>query len=126
MSSGGDALFAAAILAVPMLFLAAGAAAILFALSDLGSPIEVTGPILRLRMFGDDDSRRYYVAVDDGTARKVRAWAVSPALYGTLEQGELVTVMTTKKLGCVRSIVPARGATPPPPTPAPRRLSSGL
>jgi hypothetical protein len=113
VSSGDDALVAAAILAAPGLVFAAGVASIVFALSDVGSTVERTGPILRLRMFGDDDSRRYYVAVDDGTSSRIRAWPIGAALYGGLAQGELVTASVTRKLGHVRSIVPVPGTPPP-------------
>jgi predicted membrane protein DUF2207 len=118
VSSGEDALFAGAILLIPSVLLIAGIAYVVLGLSDLGSTREVTGPILRLRRYGDDESPRYYVAVDDGISSRIRAWEVSPALYTGLEQGELVTVRLTKKLGCVRSIVPA-GTTPAPPAPSP-------
>jgi predicted membrane protein DUF2207 len=118
VSSGEDALFAGAILLIPSVLLIAGIAYVVLGLSDLGSTREVTGPILRLRRYGDDESPRYYVAVDDGSSSRIRAWEVSPALYTGLEQGELVTVRLTKKLGCVRSIVPAAGTTPAPPAPS--------
>jgi hypothetical protein len=114
VSSGGDALIALAILAVPGLVFAAGVASIVFALFDIGSTVERTGPILRLRMFGDDDSRRYYVAVDDGTSSRLRAWPIGAALYSGLAQGELVTVSVTRKLGHVHSIVQVPGTPPSP------------
>jgi hypothetical protein len=114
-----DALIALLFLFIPSVLLLTGIAYVLLALSDLGSTRDVTGPILRLREYGDDDGRRYYVAVDDGSSSRIRAWEVSSALYTGLEQGELVTVTATKKLGCVRSIVRAASATPPPPLSAP-------
>jgi hypothetical protein len=119
VSSGADALIALLFLFIPSVLLLTGIAYVLLALSDLGSTRDVTGPILRLREYGDDDGRRYYVAVDDGSSSRIRAWEVSSALYTGLEQGELVTVTATKKLGCVRSIVRAASATPPPPLSAP-------
>lgn len=121
VSSGEDAFFAAAVLLLPSILLIAGVAYILLGLSDLGSTRDVTGPILRLRRYGDDESPRYFVAVDDGISSRIRAWEISPALYTGLEQGELVTVRLTKKLGCVRSIV---AASEPPPT-QPARSAAG-
>jgi hypothetical protein len=118
VSSGFDLLFAGAILLVPSVLVIAGSAYVLLALSDLRSARRVTGPILRLREYGDDDSRRYYVAVDDGVSSRIRACEVSPALYTGLEQGELVTVTLTRRLGCIRSIVSA--PEPPPSQPARR------
>lgn len=69
---------------------------------DLRGAAEVTGPILRLRSYGDDEHRRHYVAVDDGSSRLIRAWRVRPGLYSELAQGELVTAAVTPNLGCVR------------------------
>lgn len=87
-----------------------GVAVVVVAASDWRTASEVTGPIIRLRSFGDDKKQRFYVAVDDGTSREIRAFKVSPRLYEGLEQGELVTVRSTASLGCVRWIIPATGA----------------
>jgi hypothetical protein len=75
--------------------------------ADWRSSAEVTGPILRLRAFGDDDRERYYAAVDDGDSRTIRAWRVSPSQYGQLAQGQLVTVRFTPNTGCVRWLLGA-------------------
>jgi Predicted membrane protein (DUF2207) C-terminal domain len=75
--------------------------------ADWRSNAEVTGPILRLRTFGDDKKRRYYAAVDDGESRAIRAWRVSPNQFAQLEQGQLVTVRFTPNTGCVRWLVRA-------------------
>jgi Predicted membrane protein (DUF2207) len=89
--------------------LAAAAAAgaglvVVWALVDLGSTREVTGQILRLRSYGDDDDKRYYVAVDDGVSATIRAWRVKPELYTPLRQYEVVTVTMTRTLRYVRAI----------------------
>jgi hypothetical protein len=84
-----------------------GAALVVMAGADWRTTVEVTGPILRLRAFGDEKKRRYYAAVDDGSARVIRAWRVSPSQYTGVEQGELVTVRLTSNLGCVRWIIRA-------------------
>jgi hypothetical protein len=78
--------------------------AILWALVDLGSTREVTGQILRLRTHGDDDDKRYYVAVDDGASATIRAWRVKPELYSPLRQYEVVTGTLTRNLRYVRAI----------------------
>lgn len=119
LSSGVDVLIALAILLVPSVLLIAGIAYVLLGLADLGPTRDLTGPILRLREYGDDDSRRYYVAVDDGISGRIGAWEVSPSLYAGLEQGELVTVTLTKTLGCVRSIVRAPESPPAEPARSP-------
>jgi len=107
------ALIAGAILIVPCAAVLLGGALVVLAAGDLRSTVEVTGQILRLRAFGSEKERRYYVAVDDGTFDQVRALKVSPALYAGLEQGRTVTITLTKNLGCVRSIVRAPKARSP-------------
>jgi hypothetical protein len=84
---------------------------VLVAASDWATSMEVTGPILRLREVGHDNKRRrYYVAVDDGVSTEIKAFRVSREQYEQLEEGDVVTVRTTERLGCVRWIVPASGA----------------
>ena len=78
------------------------------AYADLRSTVEVTGPVLRLRVFGDEKRQRHYVAVDDGESRSIRAWKVNPRHYLGLTQGETVTVAATPNLGCVRWITRER------------------
>jgi len=75
------------------------------AYADLRSTVEITGPILRLRVLGGEKKPRYYVAVDDGESRTIRAWRVNPRHYLGLTQGETITVAVTKNLGCVRWII---------------------
>ena len=82
-----------------------GAALVVMAGTDWRTAVEVTGPVLRLRTFGDDDKRRHYVAVDDGTSDAIRAWRVSRARYEGLRQGEVITARLTRNLSCVRWIV---------------------
>ncbi len=96
---------AAGFLLIPCAVVILGVAVVVMAWSDWMSATEVTGPILRLRVFGDEKNRRYYVAVDDGTSRTIRAWRVSPAHYTGLEQGEVITARLTSNLCCVRWIV---------------------
>ena len=85
-----------------------GAAVVVIAWTDWHSDVEVTGPVLRLREFGDQKHRRYYVAVDDGASGSIRAWRVTPARYAGLTQGEVVTARLTRNLCCVRWVVPAQ------------------
>jgi hypothetical protein len=94
-------------LAIPCAAVLLGVALVAVSWLDLGGTVEITGPIMRLRSFGDDEHRRYYVAVDDGSARLVHAWRVQPGQYTGLEQGELVTVAATPNLGRVRRLVRA-------------------
>jgi predicted membrane protein DUF2207 len=84
-----------------------GIAVAVMGVQDQWTSHEVTGPILRLRAFGDDDEKRYFAAVDDGTSRSIRAWRLEAEDFGRLRQGQLVTVTSTPNLGRVRSIEPA-------------------
>ena len=110
--SGLELLDAGLFGAVPFAIACAGVmlavAAAVMAAADWRTALEVTGPILRLRSFGgEDDDERHYVAVDDGVSERIRAWRIGETLYETLEQGDLITVRLTARLGCVRWIVPA-------------------
>jgi hypothetical protein len=95
-----------ALLALPALVLAAGLLVVARGVADVGSTLEVTGPILRLRNRGSDDKPRHYVAVDEGTTT-VRAWVVRPELYAKLTQDQLVTASLTPRLRHVRSVRPS-------------------
>jgi hypothetical protein len=101
----GGGLVGAVLVGIPALAILLGVALAILAFADLGSAIEVTGPILRLRAFGGDDRTRYYAASDDGSSRAIRALRVKPRLYTGLGQGDLVTARVTRNLGCVRWIV---------------------
>ncbi len=98
--------FAAACIGVVL-----GSALVVMSASDWRTAVEVTGPILRLRVFGDEDRSRYYIAVDDGESEAIRAWKVSRARYEGLEQGDVITARLTRNLCCVRWII--RAETPP-------------
>jgi hypothetical protein len=99
--------FGAVPFAIACVGIVLGVAVAIMAASDWRTAVEVTGPILRLRAFGDDDKSRYYVAVDDGESATIRAWKVGRRHYQGLEQGDVVTVRSTANLGCVRWIIPA-------------------
>lgn len=98
-----------ALLAVPGAAVVVGIALAVMAYADLRSTREVTGPILRLRVFGSENGQRHYIAVDDGGSSTIRAWRVEPRHYAGLEQGAMVTVALTKNLGCVRWILRRSG-----------------
>jgi hypothetical protein len=106
LEGGWTGALAGAVLAVLCLGVVVGIALAVMALADLGSTIETTGPILRLRAFGNDESRRYFAAIDDGSSRSIRALRLEPHDYVALSQGDSVTVRMTKNLGCVRWIIP--------------------
>lgn len=109
LSDGWFGVLPASLLVVACAAVLLGVALVAVSWLDLRGAAEVTGPILRLRSFGDDEHRRYYVAVDDGSSRLIRAWRVRPGLYSALAQGELVTAAATPNLGCVRWLYRAAG-----------------
>jgi hypothetical protein len=86
------------------LLLAGGLYVMIAAAFDLFTKAEVTGQVLRLRRFGSSDRRTYHVAVDDGTSTRVRAWIVSPTVYGSLSEGDMVRAIVSPNLGYVHSI----------------------
>jgi hypothetical protein len=102
--------FGALPFAIACVAVVVGVAIVIMAAGDWRMALEVTGPILRLRVFGDDDKSRYYVAVDDGESDTIRAWKVSASHYHGLEQGEVITARLTRNLCCVRWIIPAEEA----------------
>jgi hypothetical protein len=57
----------------------------------------------------------YYLALDDGTRRRIRAWRVRRDIYNAHSQGDTVTTLYTANLGYVREIEAAT------PTEAPTR-----
>jgi hypothetical protein len=102
---GSAAALVLAVLAAPAAAVVVGIALAVMAYADLRSTREVTGPILRLRVFGSEQKQRHYVAVDDGVSPTIRAWRVEPRHYAGLEQGETITAALTNNLGCVRWIL---------------------
>ena len=90
-----------------------GIAVAVMAVQDQWTSVEVTGPILRLRAFGEgneDKDTRYYAAVDDGSSRSIRAHRLDRRQYEQLRQSEVVTIVTTPHLGRVRWIEEAASA----------------
>ena len=108
----GTALVDAGIAAAALLLVSGGGVILGVALIAMGgadwrSEAEITGPILRLRTFGDEKKRRYYAAVDDGGSRSIRAFRLRPTQYAKVEQGEHVTIRFTPNLGRVRWLLRA-------------------
>jgi hypothetical protein len=61
----------------------------------------VEGRAVRVRRRGTDDRPRWYVAVDDGTAARIRAWLTPP---GAAVQGSTVAAQVTPWLAHVRDL----------------------
>jgi hypothetical protein len=80
------------------------------AVPDLWSSKQVTGEIVRDRRrsqvfkSGNDPKYWYYLAVDDGTSERIRAWRVRRALWEPRHQGERVRAEITPGLSYVRAV----------------------
>jgi hypothetical protein len=85
--------------------LAIGAVTALLGAADWMTAVEVTGEVIRRRSFEGRRGAMYFLAVDDGRATRISAWRVSREQYDDVEQGDLVTVRATPRLGCVRWIL---------------------
>jgi hypothetical protein len=96
------------------------AVTVLRAIADVFADSTHEGVLLRARMRETGDRlpgvlrvlrpeagrrrRRYYLAVDEGTADELRAWRVRPAVYSSVVQGASVRAVVTPRLRYVRSI----------------------
>ena len=67
----------------------------------------VEGRVVRYRVRGNDKSQRWYVAVDDGTTDRIRAWRFRRSV--TAPQGSTVRADVFRRLGHARdlTVVPA-------------------
>jgi hypothetical protein len=81
---------------------------------DLFAHREVTGMVLRARRQGSDEKPQFYLAVDDDSTDRIRAWRVRPQIYTRASEGEDVTASVTPNLRYVRALSAA-----PPVTAAP-------
>lgn len=74
----------------------------------VGGRRTIEGRVLRHRVRGDDDSKQWRVAVDDGSAETVRAWR----LFRTVDtpQGSVVRAQVTRLLAHVKELTPVRPA----------------
>lgn len=77
---------------------------LLAAVLGLVGTTEVTGEAIRLRQLPGGNGVRCYVAVYRGTGDHVRAWVVSPELYATLNEYDIVTVSVAALLGRMRAV----------------------
>jgi len=102
------------------LFVLYGVLVLWFGLTDAFSSTEITGRVVRLRRYPRRTARngreqfRHYVAVDDGSHQRVRAFAVDPQTYGRLTEGVNVRLRVTGHLGYVSDLaVVGAGQNPP-------------
>ena len=75
--------------------------------ADLFKSKEVTGEIVRLRTTqSEGETTGHWSQSTTALRTEVRAWSVRPEIYAGLEQGQIVTVRVTPRLGYVHSIEP--------------------
>jgi len=102
--------------AIALVVLGTGLWLLLAGLISLVGTAHVTGDAVRLRRFGSEASI-CYLAVDDGTRDRIRAWKVRPAIYDALTEYSTVTVSVTPLLSYVRHVhragVPVASAAAP-------------
>lgn len=87
---------AVVLLAVLAVVVLRAAAMFLLGASDLFAKRNLEGQVLRLR--------NGYLALDDGTRPKVRAWRVEPARLGPATRGAVVRVTASPRLGYVSNL----------------------
>jgi hypothetical protein len=81
---------------------------------DLFAHRQVSGLVLRARRQGSDDKPQFYLAVDDDSTDRIRAWRVRPQVYQRTSEGDYVSVKVTRNLRFVRELSPSRpGQTAP-------------
>jgi hypothetical protein len=103
------------VVALAVLFALRGAAMALSGIVDLVSERRaVEGRVLRLRRRGTDEKPRWYVAVDEGGAGRLRAWHTQP---GGAVQGSTVRAEVTPWLAHVRNLEMVARAPDRPPLP---------
>jgi hypothetical protein len=82
-----------------------GLTMLVFGLPDLFDRREVEGRVLRLRV--GDDKKPTYVAVDDGSVDRIRAWALR-TLPVRVRQGDTVRATISPRLRWVERLEPVR------------------
>ena len=103
----------ALLLTIPMAILLVWAAFLLVrSVPDFWNARTTTGELVRARrrrqifQWSNSNTPRcwYYLALDDGTRRRIRSWRVRRDLYDARSQGETVTARYTANLGYVREL----------------------
>ncbi|MBB3036767.1 DUF2207 family protein [Hoyosella altamirensis] len=79
------------------------------AASDSASQRTINGQVVRLRRrtvkrSGDSVTYRYWVAIDDGTSRRINALGIDEAAWSSLTEGDVVEARAGHRLGWVYGI----------------------
>jgi hypothetical protein len=103
----------ALLLTIPMALLLLWAVFLLVrSVPDFWNTHTTTGEVVRARRrrqifqssSNNDPKCWYYLALDNGTRRRIRSWRVRRDLYDTHAQGDTVTALCTANLGYVREM----------------------
>ena len=90
---------------------------VVVAIGDFWLRDVVVGEVVRKRKFrvasnNDRPVYRHYVAIDNGTRRRIPAWVVRPLYYDHVVQHGTARAVVTRSLGYVRELDPAPSAPP--------------
>ncbi len=97
------------IAAARLIALTVAAVLVVMALTDLVSRPEVRGQVVRKRRYarnsGNDNPKyRYWIAIDEGTSREVRAFGIEEERWLRLQEGDVVTARVGKRLGHIYDV----------------------
>jgi hypothetical protein len=97
------------IAAARWLALTVAAVVVVMALTDLVSRPEVRGQVVRKRCYarrtsGEQPKYRYWIAIDEGTSREVRAFGIDEDRWHRLQEGDVVTARVGKRLGRIYDV----------------------
>ena len=122
LALGVTVVIAVALIAVALNAIVRGGVRLVRGLFDAGREEMVIGTVVRRRTWprqrGTEEVQVDWIAVDDGSTDRVRAFVVRAPLAATVHQDDEVELMATPFLGFVRSVRVTR-RTPPLPPPVP-------
>jgi hypothetical protein len=92
-------------LAFGLLTAALGLHTLWLCLLDLGSRVQREGLVVRRRSFKQGENEvLYFLALDDGSADRIKAWRVGRQMYDLVLQGEHVAALVSPRLGYVHAL----------------------
>jgi hypothetical protein len=89
--------------------LAVGAVPLVMALLDLVSRRTVQGQVVRKRRYarrtnGEQTRYRHWIAIDEGTSRRLSAYGIDGDDWHRLEEGDVVTARVGRRLGYIHGV----------------------
>lgn len=82
---------------------------------DLGDKRELRGRVVRCRSYsrGNNNGLDYFVAVDDGSQDRIKAWLVTSAVYHAAREGAVVSAIVSRRQGYVFKMTTEQAAPEP-------------